>query len=404
MKKEAKMYLILMAFFSFATGMSNLFINVFIWKIDQSYLTLAIYSLMYSVIVLASFPLCSIYARKRTPMASLRLGVLFFILTYGLVLFYKENAAHHIYEIGFLMGLGTSFFAIGMHMQTLDSTKDDGRDRFLYIGNFLNSIGGMIAPLLAGMIIERYAGIKGYYAVFSISVVWFVLVVLVSMKMQGKHVSETSQFLQVWCNPTKEWKGMYWVTIGSGFVEGTYGTFLVTMMAYSILKSELSLGGFATFASIVGLLTSIILSKISKPSRRVGIYSFGAVLMALSSIWLSIQSNFTVLVIYTILSAIGMNLITTTLDVMTYASIEKDQNYQSRRLDYIIIREIPLGIGRTAGIVFFLILNTLFNKGQILSISFALFGVVFILLVPLLKKIWIQPQEHVHISKFTREL
>ncbi|MDP4086725.1 MAG: MFS transporter [Bacillota bacterium] len=401
--KEVRLYLVMMAFFSFAMGMSNLFINIFIWKIDQSYLTLAIYSLMYSAVVLISFPLCSLYARKRTPMASLRVGVLLFIFTYALVMFYKEKAAYHIYEIGFWMGMGTSFFAIGMHMQTLDSTQDDGRDKFLYIGNFLNSISGMVAPLLSGFLINYYAGMKGYYVVFGISLFWFVLVVLISLKMKGKYISNTSQFHDVWKKPTKEWKGMYWVTIGSGIVEGTYSTFLVTMMTYSILKSELSLGGFATFTSLVGLLTSILLAKISTPNRRIGLYTVGAVLICVSSIWLSIESSYMVLVIYSIFSSIGNNIINTTLDVWTYASIEKDPKYHARRLDYIIIREIPLGIGRMAGIVFFLLLNTFFSKEKILSISFGFFGVLFILLVPLLRKIWRQPNESKPIYSSSRD-
>jgi YQGE family putative transporter len=389
-EKEARLYLVMMAFFTFAFGLSNMFISVFIWKLNSSFTLLAIYSLVFSIVILASFPLCAVFARKTTPMASLRLGIVLFIVTFGLVLFYKENTVQHIYEIGFFMGLGASFFAIGMHMQTLDSTKDGGRDRFLYLGNLLNSIGGMIAPLLAGFLIERYIGMKGYYLVFSITLVWFILASLISLQLKGKQVSRESHFLKVWRNPSREWRGMYWATMGAGVVEGTYGTFLVTMMTYSILQSELTLGGFATFAALVGLLTSLVLAKVSKPQLRFKIYTVGALFLSVSSFLISIQPEFTFLVIYTVVSTVGMNLISTTFNAWTYASIEKDPDYENRRLDYIVIREIPLGFGRIVGVLFFLLLQAYFDETKILPVSFAVFGSVYVLMTPFLKKIWME--------------
>lgn len=388
MTKEARLYLWMMAFFTFAFGMSNTFINVFLWKLNSSYTFLAKYSFIWSFVILVSFPLCASYARKKTPMASLRLGVIFFILAFGFVLFYQEQSQAHIYEIGCLMGLGASFFAIGMHMQSLDSTEDQERDRFLYVGNLLNSISGMLAPMLAGYFIERYAGMKGYYLVFSMTLLWFLVVVLMSFRLKGKQVSKQSQLLEVWKNPSREWKGMYWVTMGSGVVEGTYSTFLVTMMSYSILKSELALGGFATFASLMGMLTSFVLSRFSNPERRLNIYTAGALLLCVSSVVLSLKQEFSILVVYTILSTIGFNLITTTFNAWTYASIEKDPAYQERRLDYIVIREIPLGLGRMIGIILFLVLHAYTDPQKILAISFALFGSVYLLLVVPLRKIW----------------
>lgn len=388
MNREARVYLWMMAFFTFAMSMSNMFISVFIWKLNNSFTLLAVYSLVSSVVILASFPLCAAFARIRTPMASLRLGTIFFILTFALVLYYKERCVSHIYEIGLLMGLGASFFAIGMHMQSLDSTNDRGRDRFLYLSNMLNGIGGMIAPLVSGYLIERFMGMKGYYIVFSVTLLWFLLVVLMSFRLKGKHVTKESRLLEVWKHPSREWRGMYWVTMGSGFVEGTYTTFLVTMMSYTILQSELSLGGLATFASLTGIAASLVLSKFSTPERRLNIYSIGAFLVCVSSIAISLKSSFGTLAVYTVLSAIGMNLITTTLNVWTYASIEKDPAYHERRLDYIVVREIPLGFGRISGIACFLLLNFYSIPQHVLPVSFALFGSVFVLLILPLRYIW----------------
>ena len=387
MQRESRLYLLMMCSFTFATALSNMFINVFIWKLNSSLSLLALYSLIYSLVILASFPLCAVFARKRTPMASLRLGILFFILTFALVLFYQERSADHIFEIGLGMGLGASFFAIGMHMGMLDSTQDRGRDRFLYLSNLLNSCSGMLAPLLSGFLIDRFAGMRGYYLVFSITLFWFLIAVLFSSKLKGKQVAKESHLLEVWKKPTREWRGMYWITMGSGFVEGTYLTFLVTMMGYAILQNELSLGGIATFAAVTSMLTSLVLARVSRPENRLLVYSLGAVLLCASSLWIAAQPTFLSLVGYTLVSAVGLNMISITFNAWTYAAIEKDPAYAARRLDYVVIREIPLGIGRSLGIVFFLALQAYVAQGA-LEVSFAAFGTVYLLMIPVLKRIW----------------
>ncbi|MGZ4032425.1 MAG: MFS transporter, partial [Tumebacillaceae bacterium] len=311
-----------------------------------------------------------------------------YMATFLLVLLLQDASVRFIDLVGLGMGLGASFFVIGMHMQALDNTQNHGRDRFLYIGNLLNSLAGMVGPLVAGYLIQRFAGLRGYYFVFGLTVFWFVLATYVSFQLKGKPVSTRSHLWEVWRRPSREWRGMYWVTVGSGFVEGTYQTFLVTMMSFSILKSELGIGGFATFAGVIGLLANGVLAKMSRPERRLAIYSTGAVLLCASSVWIAAVPTFWVLVAYTVLSTLGMNLISTTFYAWTYASIEKDPEYANRRLDYIVVREIPLGVGRSAGIFFFLAMQWTVGVGASLGVTFALFGSVFMLMIPLVARIW----------------
>lgn len=389
MDKERRVYLLMTTLQSLASGLSNIFINIFLWKVTNSLTILAFYSLIMSIAILISFPLCAIYARKKSPMDCLRLGIIFIIIAYAVVLWFKQNSVNHIFEIGTLIGIGTSLFVIGQHMQTLDSTDNNNRDRFLFLSLFCTNSGSMIAPLVSGYIIQSIEGMFGYYIVFFISIVLFVLAILVSIKLKGKKVAPESHFLEVWPNPSTEWRGMFWLSIGTSMVEGTYSTFLVTIMSFSILKNELSLGGYNTFVGLIGLITAIILAEFSRPRRRLAIFSLGSLMLSISSVYISFNPTFSSLIIYALTSTIGFNLIYTIFDSWTYASIEADIEYEKRRLDYIVIREIPLGVGRILGIGLFLLLQAYFLN-RILSISFSIFGSIFLLLIPALKKIWSQ--------------
>ncbi|WP_042350973.1 MFS transporter [Bacillus massiliigorillae] len=388
MKLEAKLYLVMMTFLNFSLALSGIFVNIFIWNIDNSFALLAFYSLSHSIAVLVSFPACAWLARQTSPMSCSRIGILLFIVGYSFLLWVREDAVNHIFLLGAMLGLATSFFVIGQHMQIFNITQDRNRDRFLYILSFLTNGVGMLAPMISGFTISRFIGMKGYYIVFSISLLSFLITALVSLKVKGKKLPKKSSFKEVWKNPTREWRGMYWVSIVTSMVEGTYSSFLVTIMTFSILQSELSLGGYNTFAALMGLMTSLWLAKISRPELRMKVFTIGAFLVASSSIWISIQPSFLILVIYAVLSVIGFNLMNTTLNAWMYASIEFDKKFEERRLDYIVVREIPLGLGRMMGIGLFFLMYAFFDDEKILPISFALFGSIFVFLIPALRKIW----------------
>lgn len=384
----AKFYLLMMTLLNFSLALSGIFVNIFIWNIDNSYTLLAYYSLSHSLAVLLSFPACAWLARQTSPMTCSRIGILLFIVGYSFLLWIRQEAVDYVFVLGTLLGLATSFFVIGQHMQIFQITQDRNRDRFLYLLSFLTNGVGMLAPVISGFTISRFEGMKGYYIVFSISLVSFLLTALVSLKVKGKPLPKKSSFKEVWRNPTREWRGMYWISMVTSMVEGTYSSFLVTIMTFTILQDELSLGGYNTFAALMGLLTSLWLAKISAPRLRMRIYSIGSLLVALSSIWISIQPTFVVLVIYAVLSVIGLNLMNTTLNAWMYASIEYDPKFEERRLDYIVVREIPLGLGRMMGIGLFFVLYAIFDSELVLPVSFAIFGSLFVFLIPALRKIW----------------
>jgi MFS transporter, YQGE family, putative transporter len=64
-------------------------------------------------------------------------------------------------------------------------------------------------------------------------------------------------------------------------------------------------------------------------------------------------------------SPIAMNMIGTCMNAMIYESNEKDAKYQEKRHDYMIIREVPLGIGRIIGLVLFLTIRKYFDMEEL---------------------------------------
>lgn len=387
MPPNARRFLILMLLQAFAVGLSNIFVNLYIWNIDRSLLTQASYSLSQSAAILLSFPLCSLHARRTSPMASSRVGLVIFMLAYAVILWLQEDCAQHVVWIGGMLGLAVSFFVIGQHMQFLENTQDAQRDRFLYAANYMTSSATIVAPLLAGWLIRHIAGTPGYSTVFGLSLLTFAAAAWWSTRVTGQPLARQSNLLGAWRNKQRTWRGMFWVSTAMATVQGTYTSFLVTIMAFSILQDEFAFGAYSAMVALVGLVSSVALATYSRARHRLRTYTVGALLVCAASIALALVQQPGMLVVYGVASAIGMNTITTCEMAWSYAAIESAPDYAQHKLDYVVVREIPLGIGRMVGVGLFFLLNSQFES-QVLTLGFVLFGAVYLALVPALQRIW----------------
>lgn len=388
---ELKFYLLMNALFAFGTSLSGVFQSVFLWKLDKTYSLLAYYSMYWSVAIIISFGLCAWLARKTSPMITMRLGFVFYLITYLIMLFFHDTLDEHIMLLGISNGLAMSLYYVGMHMAVLDLTTNDKRDQFLYIQGILFTIGGVIAPLLSGLLISSFAGMIGYYVVFMATCVFLFIAFIVSLRVKGNPVTTKSHFWEVIKNPSPEWKKMYSIMFADGIVSGAFTTFLITMMTFKVAGGELNLGLYNTGAQIMSIVAFYMLAKYSKAKDRITVFAIGSVTILLSSVLISAYPIFISLVIFGILSPIAMNMISTSMNAMIYESIERDPDYKEKRLDYIIIREIPLGVGRIIGVVLFLTMRKYFDLEALLPISFSIFPIVYVIMIPTLYFIWKKP-------------
>jgi MFS transporter, YQGE family, putative transporter len=389
---ELKFYLLMNALFTFGTSLSGVFQSVFLWKLDKTYSLLAYYSLYWSVAIIFSFGLCAWLARKTSPMITMRLGFVFYLITYLIMLSFHDTLDEHIMLLGISNGLAMSLYYVGMHMAVLDLTTNDKRDQFLYIQGILFTIGGVIAPLLSGVMISQFAGMLGYYIVFMATCVFLFIAFIVSLRVKGKPVTTKSHFWEVIKNPSPEWKKMYSIMFADGIVSGAFTTFLITMMTFKVAGGELNLGLYNTGAQIMSIVAFYMLAKFSKAKDRITVFAIGSVTMLLSSVLISAYPIFISLVIFGLLSPIALNMIGTSMNAMIYESIERDPDYKEKRLDYIIIREIPLGVGRIIGVILFLTMRKYFDLEELLPISFSIFPIVYVIMIPTLYFIWNKPK------------
>ncbi|MDE8564766.1 MFS transporter [Anoxybacillus rupiensis] len=385
---EATYYLAMTGLFSFGNALSGMFLQIFIWRLDRTFTLLAQYSFYTSLFILCSFYFCAWLARKTSPMATMRWGIAGYFLSYLLALVLRDALIYHLLLLGMLQGLAISLFSVGMHMANLDMATNRGRDRFLYMQGLMTAIGGVAGPLVSGAVISWFDQMLGFYLVFFMACVFFGLAAIVSLRIPERPVELQSRLLAVLLHAPKEWKRMYLVMLGDGIASGVYVTFLISMMMYQVAGGEWKLGVFQMMSELVSIASLAILARRSRPDQRMLVYTIGTLGIWLGSLFLAYQPTMLSLMWFVLMKPISLNMMNTTMNALIYAAIEKDPCYKQMQLDYITVREIPLGLGRMAGVFIFFMMRNYLDFDRLLPVSFSLFPLIYVGMIPVLYLIW----------------
>lgn len=137
----------------------------------------------------------------------------------------------------------------------------------------LNSVAGMIGPMIAGYIISQLTKSTGYMIVFGMSLGLFLLAVVSSFFLKRRPAEGKYFFKRI----VKERKHNYnWKLITNahffqGLREGVFA-FMITVFVYIATDSELALGKFGLINSGISFVPIILFQGQSK--IRIGISPF----------------------------------------------------------------------------------------------------------------------------------
>src|SRR5699024_4397928 len=164
--------------YSLGIFLSNTFVNVYLWRQSNDFLTIATYNFAIFLFQGITFIIAGKLTKKIDRIFVLRLGVIFLAFFFITVLLLGQLAAKYNVLLGCLLGIGYGFYWLAFNVLTFEITEPDTRDFFNGFMGALESLGGMIGPLLAGIIIANMKTNIGYMTVFSISLGLFIFAII----------------------------------------------------------------------------------------------------------------------------------------------------------------------------------------------------------------------------------
>jgi YQGE family putative transporter len=354
--------LVISGLFSLSIGLSNTFVNIFIWKVDKSYSSAAWYNLSMYVIVPFSFIAAGWIAHRWRTVISLRLGIATHAAFYLSTLWFGLAMARNPMLMGAFMGLATGLFWFAFNTLSLQYTTDGNRSSFVGTNGVFASVAGMVAPPVAGYLIGRedryFGGLTGFHVVFGISVVLFAIGTMLSFRLHSAPVHHYFRWNKALIRlRNRDWRLKLIGCFVYGIREGVF-LFLIGLLFFVATGSELKLGEFFLLQSGLAFVSNFLAGRVSRGRRRVYILGFGAVGMMSCAFLFLLPVTASRLVLYGSFISVVLPFFLVPLQSLLYRQMETMvSNHQGWSEEHVVVREFFENAGRVFGIAVFLALG-----------------------------------------------
>ncbi|MEH7245597.1 MFS transporter [Neobacillus niacini] len=373
--KDLSLLLIIGGLYSLSVALSNTFVNIYLWKQTGEYSDLALYNLSIVILQPLTFILAGRWAKKVDRVKVLRIGVSFLAVFYLMVLITGKNASTYLLLLGSLLGIGYGFYWLAYNVLTFEITEPETRDFFNGFLGILGSIGGMIGPIAAGFIITRFEKFTGYSIVFGISLALFALAVFLSFSLKPRPANGKYCFKRILDErkQNENWRLITNAHFFQGLREGTF-LFIISVFVYLSTGSELALGTFGLINSGISFIAYFAASRLIKKNKRKKAILLGGIILYLAVLLIVWDVNYIKLLIYAAMIAVAYPILLVPYMSTTYDIIGTAWKAAEMRIEYIVVREIYINMGRIVSILSFLAAVTWFDEKQSIPILLLFLG------------------------------
>ncbi|MBT2656672.1 MFS transporter [Bacillus sp. ISL-18] len=388
--KDLSLLLIIGGLYSLSVALSNTFVNIYLWKQTGQYSDIALYNLSIVVLQPITFILAGRWAKKIDRVIVLRIGVISLALFYLAVLITGTNASTYLLLLGGLLGIGYGFYWLAYNVLTFEITEPETRDFFNGFLGILSSAGGMIGPIAAGIIITKFEEFTGYSFVFGLSLALFGLAVFMSFSLKPRPASGRYCFKRIIeeRKQNENWRFVTNAHFVQGLREGTFA-FVISVFVYISTGSEMSLGTFGLINSGISFVAYYFASRLIKKKFRKKAILIGGIILYASVMLIIWDLNFVKLLLYGGMIAIAYPLLFVPYSSTTYDVIGSGWKAAEMRIEYIVVREIYLNLGRIISILAFLAAVTWFNEEQSIPILLFFLGAGHLLIYLFMRRVQI---------------
>jgi MFS transporter, YQGE family, putative transporter len=374
-KKDLHLLLFIGGLYSLSIALSNTFVNVYLWKQSGQIVDIAVYNLTVVLFQPLTFVFAGRLAKKVDRIIVLRLGVIFLALFYLSVLLVGTRATDFLWLLGGLLGIGYGFYWLAYNVLTFEITEPETRDFFNGFLGILSSLGGMVGPILSGFIISRLEKFTGYSIVFGLSLLLFSVAVFLSFSLKRRPAHGRYCFFRILQERknNRNWLLITRAHFFQGIREGTF-MFIISITVFIQTDSELALGSYGLLNSAISFVAYFFASRYIKQPMRKKAILIGGILLYAGVLLIAFNITFGKLLIYGAIVATAYPILLVPYISLTYDIIGRAWKAAEMRIEYIVVRELFVHIGRIVSISGFILSVMLFDLKQLLPVYLLIVG------------------------------
>lgn len=358
LNKQERLIISIGAVFTLASTMVSTFANVYLLQYTGSLLIMTLYAIFrYGSLAISAYIAAKLSTKIRFSYV-MSLGLVFItsaVLTLLGVKELIETKRWLLFLVGSIWGMGEGFFWISLNTITQVSTSLETRMRFISINGVLVNFTTIVAPFLSAFILSLFEiELSGYYAMFILAIVLFVLTALLSFFLVGDSRSDFSLRL-VFRHRDKEWTKILGAQYMWGVREAATLS-LVGLVIYNILGDGSVYGNVLGVFAILATFMHYLSGKLINDKNAIAVISIASVGVMISGwIVLGWPSVWGVL-IYGILYNIALPLASNGFSALAMRVISKYRETENL-LGRSLARELVIGFGRISGLLVVVVLS-----------------------------------------------
>ncbi len=355
-QKDLTLLIAIGGLYSLGLFLSNTFVNVYLWRQANDFVTIASYNLAIYVLQSITFIIAGKLAKKVDRIIILRLGVSFLAIFFLTVLVVGQNAASFHLLLGSLLGIGYGFYWLAFNVLTFEITEPDTRDFFNGMMGGLESLGGMIGPILAGIIINAMVTNRGYMVIFTISLTLFIMAVIMTFFIKRRKASGKYQLKKIIISlkDNQNWRYVLLANVSQGIREGLF-MFVITILVFIMANNELAVGIFNLVIFSTSFIFYIIVTELVQTAKRNIFLFIGSVAISLSIFILYMNFSYLFALLYAIVIGISYPVLNVPFNSISYDVIGKSEYAKELRIEYVVTLELFVNIGRIFSVSAFII-------------------------------------------------
>ncbi|GGI98062.1 hypothetical protein GCM10010885_04620 [Alicyclobacillus cellulosilyticus] len=359
MRKQAWWLIGISGVFGLAVGLSNTFVNVYLWKVDRTYAAIGWYNLAVYTLLPITFVAAGQLSIRWHAGWPLRIGLALHALFYAVALAGGTQVASWPVLLGALMGTAGGFYWFAFNLLGLTLTRHGEREAFYGYHGVVTAAAGMIAPPVAGWLItaeDRLGGLAGYHVIFALSLGMFALAAFLSFQIRPEPAAARFAWeVAAGALARRPWRMVMAGCLIYGLREGVF-LFLIGLLLYVTTGSEARLGRFLLLQNGLMFAAFYAFGRLIKPHRRLGFMGVGAAAMAAAALLFQLPVTPAVMVAYGCILAVVLPMFIIPLQGMVADGMDRLCPTGRDAAVHIVVREAFQNAGRVLGIALFLMM------------------------------------------------
>lgn len=337
---------ILLSNIFFRTGkiITNIFLNIFLWKTTQDLQVISIFNLLYLSIHLFShiffaYVVKNWYRRLISMISMIGFSCIYWVL----ILLWKDIIDHYLLLAVVLWFFNGMYWTV-YNINEFDVTNQKNRGNYQWMKKALKNINSIITPSIIGVIIWINYYWVWYEIAYSIWIFFFLISTLLS------HVEitySTSKFSLLKTFKILKWnRNIYKMLLNSYMlwfaISGVLISTILPLMLFTQGVDELKLGFLIWFFNILSIVVSYLFGKYIHYKNYKSIYIYSCIFYAILVVLLLLYPSEWYIIIFSSMLNLIYTFIGVPFSVFSSNIIHEVNEYEDIKSEYINIKEIFL--------------------------------------------------------------